>query len=87
LLEAALDMTLDRYHSVHKSEILGDLSPTKAIKILLQRSVSTMEAADVIKRIFELSGRDPAEGSLSARALRYARQRRRAGSGKKEEGF
>jgi DNA-binding NtrC family response regulator len=85
LLEAALDMTLDPYHSAPKSEILGNLCPTKAMKILLRQNMTTMQAADVIKRIFELSGTEPAEGSLSARVLRYARQRRRAGSSKREE--
>jgi DNA-binding NtrC family response regulator len=84
LLEAALDLTRDTFGSARKSEILGDLSPTKAMKILLRQSLSTMQAADLIKRIFELSGKNPVLGSFSARVLQYARHRRTAGN--KKEG-
>jgi DNA-binding NtrC family response regulator len=82
LLEAALDLTRDPYGVARKSEILGDLSPTKAMKILLRQNLTTMQAADLIKRIFELSGRDPAPESYSGRVLRYARRRRAAGASK-----
>jgi DNA-binding NtrC family response regulator len=82
LLEAALELTRDPFGAARKSEILGDLSPTKAMKILLRQSLTTMQAADFIKRIFELSGREPASGSCSERVLRYARARRAAGTKK-----
>lgn len=85
LLEAALDITMDQYHSARKSQILGKLSPTRAMQLLLHQSLTTDQAADVIKRIFEVSGTDPAEGSLSSRVLQYSRQTRKAGSSKKQE--
>ena len=80
LLEAALSLTRDPYGSNRRSEMLGDLSPTKAMKLLLRQNLTTMQAADLIKRIFELSGREPGPGSYSERVLRYARRRRAAGT-------
>jgi DNA-binding NtrC family response regulator len=82
LLEAALDLTRDPYGVARKSELLGDLSPTKAMKVLLGQNLTTMQAADLIKRIFELSGRDPAPETYSGRVLRYARHRRAASTSK-----
>lgn len=79
LIEAALDLTRQPHGRVH-NDLLGDLRPTSALQILLGRKMKIWQAADILKRIFELSGTVPAPGSYTERALAYARARRPGGS-------
>lgn len=61
-----------------KSETLGDLNPTKAMKLLLHRSkLSTSEAQDEIKRLFARLEVIPEPDSSVGRVLTWARSGRR----------
>jgi hypothetical protein len=76
LLESALEFTRDRFSS-QRSGRLGDLSPTSAIKLLLDRNqCSTTEAADEINRLRRVQLNPPPDTSSAAKAIDWAEKRR-----------
>ena len=64
--------------SGRRSGSLGDLNPTKAMKLLLRRpELSTSEAQDEIKRLFARTSISPDPASAVGRVLGWARNGRR----------
>lgn len=77
LIERALEQT--RHASKGSGREVGELNPTGAMKLLLgRRHLTTVQAADEIKRIAAATG-EPAPGSLFAQVLEWARRLRGAG--------
>lgn len=74
LVERGLDET--RHLGKSRDRPLGELNPTAAMKLLLDRDgMSTAEAADAIKRIAKIAGEVDTDSSF-ARVLSWARSRR-----------
>jgi hypothetical protein len=78
LLSAALDFTRDP-SGREKDTTLGDLSPTRAMNLLLKQSMKTDKAADEIKRLVALLPESPAEGSDIGRVYAWAINLRKGG--------
>ena len=77
LLEMALDATPED-GDARKDPSLGDLSPTKAIKLLLRvKKLTTTQAADEILRICGLFANPVPDNSDLGRVLAWAKKRRR----------
>lgn len=87
LLDAALDLTQtparnDGHDSnrtsgrKRKSDLLGELRPTAAMKLLLRRDLSASKAADEVKRIFGKLKSLPDPASRVGRVLTWARSGR-----------
>lgn len=84
LLEMALDATPET-GDTRKDPALGDLSPTKAIKLLLKvDKLSTTQAADEILRICKSAELIPDNSDLG-RVLAWAKKRRRGAKAEKQE--
>jgi DNA-binding NtrC family response regulator len=83
ILSAALEQTRNVSSSAtelssRRNESLGDLNPTKAMKLLLRRpKLSTSEAQDQIKRLFLKTKVCPDPASEVGRVLAWARNGRR----------
>jgi DNA-binding NtrC family response regulator len=78
LLSAALDFTRDR-SGRERDTTLGDLSPTRAMNLLLKQSMKTDKAADEIKRLVALLPESPAAGSDIGRVYAWAINLRKGG--------
>ncbi len=78
LLSAALDLTRDR-SSRERDELLGDLSPTRAISLLMNESFKTDKAADEIKRLVALLPFAPAPETDLGRVSSWATNLRKGG--------
>jgi DNA-binding NtrC family response regulator len=78
LLSAALDFTRDR-SGRGKDTVLGDLSPTRAMNLLLEESMKTDKAADEIKRLVALLPEAPSASSDIGRVYSWAINLRRGG--------
>lgn len=84
ILSAALELTrnvtsLPADGPGRRSESLGDLNPTKAMKLLLRRpNMTTSEAQDEVKRLFSRMNVSPDPTSAVGRVLTWARNGRRA---------
>jgi len=78
LLSAALELTRDR-SARDKDDVLGDLSPTRAINLLLNESLKTDKAADEIKRLSGLLSAKPSADSDLGRVIAWAFNLRKGG--------
>ncbi|MEL6181932.1 MAG: hypothetical protein AAFS10_23425, partial [Myxococcota bacterium] len=76
LLEAALEATRNRT-GVSRNQTLGDLVPTRAIKLLLgRRKMTTAQAASEILRLARMFVHEPEPNSDLDRVLVWARDLR-----------
>jgi DNA-binding NtrC family response regulator len=85
LLSAALDFTRDR-SGRERDTALGDLSPTRAMNLLLKESMKTDKAADEIKRLVALLPEAPAASSNIGRVYSWAINLRKGGRRTSERG-